>query len=76
VRQTRIEYQFGFRAAAQRLAQRFDNPALVEVSNCKRTDMRLVIGHDVARPKFALRPLATPAASSATLAALTEAARP
>lgn len=76
VRQTRIEYQFGFRAAAQRLAQRFDNAALVEVSNCKKTDMRLVIGHDVARPKFALRPLATPAASSATLAALTEAARP
>jgi Tfp pilus assembly protein PilF len=76
VRQTRIEYQFGFRAAAQRLAQRFDNAALVEVSNCKKTDMRLVIGHDVARPKFALRPLATPAASSATLAALMEAARP
>jgi Flp pilus assembly protein TadD len=76
VRQTRIEYQFGFRAAAERLAQRFDNPALVQVDNCKKTDLRLVIGHDVARPKFALRPIEPSAVSSATLAALTVAPRP
>jgi hypothetical protein len=61
VPQTRVEYQPGFRPAAQRLAQRFDNAAVVEVSNCKKTDMRLVIGRDIARPKFALRPLAEPA---------------
>jgi hypothetical protein len=61
VPQTRVEYQAGFRPAAQRLAQRFDNAAVVEVSNCKKTDMRLVIGRDIARPKFALRPLAEPA---------------
>lgn len=61
VKQTRVEYQFGFRAAAERLAQRFDNVALVEVSNCKKTDMRLVLGRDVASPKFALRPAPAPA---------------
>jgi tetratricopeptide (TPR) repeat protein len=61
VPQTRVEYQAGFRPAAQRLAQRFDNAAVVEVSNCKKSDMRLVIGRDIARPKFALRPLAEPA---------------
>jgi Flp pilus assembly protein TadD len=57
VRQTRVEYQTGFRPAAERLAQRFSNAAVVEVANCRKTDMRLVIGRDIARPKFALRPL-------------------
>lgn len=57
VHQTRVEYQAGFRPAAERLAQRFENATLVEVNNCKKTDMRLVIGRDIARPRFALRPL-------------------
>jgi Flp pilus assembly protein TadD len=61
VHQTRVEYQAGFRPAAERLAQRFDNATLVEVANCKKTDLRLVIGRDVARASFALRPLAVPA---------------
>jgi Flp pilus assembly protein TadD len=60
VRQTRVEYQAGFRPAAERLAQRFDNATLVEVANCKKTDLRLVIGRDVAKASFALRPLALP----------------
>lgn len=55
VRQTRIEYQGPFRAAAERLAQRFDNASVVEVDNCKKTDMRLVIGRDLARPALAPR---------------------
>jgi Flp pilus assembly protein TadD len=67
VPQTRVEYQLGFRPAAERLARRFENAALVEVTNCKKTDMRLVIGRDVARPKFALRPL-LPSASAPALA--------
>jgi TPR repeat/LytR cell envelope-related transcriptional attenuator/Tetratricopeptide repeat len=60
VRQTRVEYQTGFRPAAERLAQRIGNATVVEVDNCKRTDLRLVIGRDIARPTFALRPLAEP----------------
>lgn len=66
VRQTRVEYQHGHLPAAQHLAARFDNAALVEVNNCTRTDLRLVIGRDIARPDFALRPL--PAESSPLLA--------
>ena len=57
VRQTRVEYQHGHLPAAQHLAARFENAALVEVSNCTRTDLRLVLGRDIARPDFALRPL-------------------
>jgi tetratricopeptide (TPR) repeat protein len=57
VQQTRIEYQGAFRAAAERLAGRFDNAKVVEVDNCKPSDVRLVIGRDLARGKFALRPL-------------------
>lgn len=60
VRQTRIEYVNGFRDAAQRLAQRFDNARVVKVDNVTRTDMRLVIGRDIAHPKFVLRPLVQP----------------
>lgn len=56
VRQTRVEFQGPFRAAAERLARRFGNAGVVEVDNCKKTDMRVVIGHDVVGPTFALRP--------------------
>jgi tetratricopeptide (TPR) repeat protein len=59
VRQTRVEYGRGHEPAARRLASRFENAALVEVSNCPRSDLRLVIGRDIARPDFALRPLPT-----------------
>ncbi|MFZ3286635.1 MAG: LytR C-terminal domain-containing protein, partial [Telluria sp.] len=61
VRQTRVEYQSEFRAAAQRLAERFGTLAVVEVADCKLVNMRLVIGRDLVRTNFALRPLAKPA---------------
>lgn len=64
VRQTRIEYQGPFRAAAERLARRFEQASVVQVDNCKRTDMRLVIGHDLARPAVALRTPRQPAAGT------------
>lgn len=67
VRQTRVEYQGPFRAAAERLALRFDNASVVEVDNCKKTDLRLVIGRDLARLGFALRaakPVPPPVAAS------------
>jgi tetratricopeptide (TPR) repeat protein len=68
VQQTRVEYQGAFRAAAERLAWRVGGAKVVEVDNCKPNDMRLVIGRDLARGKFALRPL--PAKSTGpTLAA-------
>jgi tetratricopeptide (TPR) repeat protein len=56
VQQTRIEYQGAFRAAAERLAGRLPGAKLVEVDNCKPSDMRLVIGRDFAVGKFSLRP--------------------
>lgn len=61
VQQTRVEYQQPFREAAERLAERFGMAALVEIPSCKSTDMRLVIGRDLIRARFALRPLAKPA---------------
>jgi hypothetical protein len=67
VRQTRVEYGHGHEPAARRLAARFDNAAVVEVSNCNRSDVRLVLGRDIARADFALRPL--PASESTPLLA-------
>jgi tetratricopeptide (TPR) repeat protein len=63
VPQTRVEYQGGFRAAAERLAFRVGGVKVVEVDNCKPSDLRLVIGHDLARGKFALRPFPGKAAA-------------
>lgn len=60
VRRTRVEYQGGFRASAERLAGRFGNAGVVEVKNCKGTDLRLVIGRDLVRTRFVLRPLERP----------------
>jgi tetratricopeptide (TPR) repeat protein len=68
VQQTRVEYQGAYRAAAERLAWRVGGATVVEVDNCKPNDMRLVIGHDLARGKFALRPLPAKTATP-TLAA-------
>jgi tetratricopeptide (TPR) repeat protein len=68
VQQTRVEYQGAFRAAAERLAWRVGGAKVVEVNTCKPNDMRLVIGRDLARGKFALRPL-PPKDAANTLAA-------
>ena len=64
VRRTRIEHHPDFRAAAERLAQRlghrhtgrFDPVRIVQVDNCKPTDLRLVLGQDLARGQLVLRP--------------------
>jgi tetratricopeptide (TPR) repeat protein len=66
VRHSRIEHAADFRAAAERLAQRlggagngrFDPVQIVQVDNCKPTDMRLVLGQDLARGQLVLRPAA------------------
>jgi hypothetical protein len=55
------------RAAAARRATRIDGARVVEVDNCKPTDVRLVIGRDLAHGKFVLRPL--PAKDAPKLAA-------
>jgi Flp pilus assembly protein TadD len=68
VRRTRVEYQPPFRAAAERLAERFGSATVVQVDNVKSSNMRLVIGRDLIRPKFALRPLPRSAPTLAVLA--------
>lgn len=57
VAHTRIEYAPAFRQEAERLGARFGKAEMVEVANCKRADMLLVIGRDVVGPQFALRPV-------------------
>jgi hypothetical protein len=56
VRQTRVEYEPAFRAAAQRLAERFGNAVAVEVGGVRPANVRLIIGRDIANRNFALRP--------------------
>lgn len=46
VERTRIEYEAGFRDAASRLAEKFGAATMVEVDNCWKADMRLVLGKD------------------------------
>jgi Flp pilus assembly protein TadD len=57
VQRTRVEYQPAFRQAAQQLAERFGSASVVEVEDCKSTDLRLVIGRDLIRARHA-RPAA------------------
>lgn len=58
VKQTRVEYQPMYRAAAARLAERVGSAATVEASNYKGADMRLVIGRDLVEGKGAAKTLA------------------
>jgi Tfp pilus assembly protein PilF len=60
VRVTRIEYRPAHREAAERLAARFGNATTLEVNGLAAPDLRLLIGHDIATGKFALRPVARP----------------
>jgi Tfp pilus assembly protein PilF len=57
VEQTRIEYQPGSRAAAVRLAERFEHAALVEVAPGVAVDVRVVLGRDLMRSKLEARRL-------------------
>ena len=54
VEHTRVEYQGGFRDAANRLAERF-GATVHEVESCNNADVRLVIGRDMARSKAEAR---------------------
>jgi tetratricopeptide (TPR) repeat protein len=57
VEHTRIEYQPGFRDAAARLAERFEDAALVEVERGVAVDVRVVLGRDLMRSKLEARRL-------------------
>lgn len=46
VQRTRVEYEARYKDAASKLAQRFGAATMVEVENCWKADMRLVIGKD------------------------------
>lgn len=56
VRRTRVEYEPAYRAQAERLAERFGGAELEEVARCAPANLRVVLGRDVARRGFALRP--------------------
>ena len=66
VRRTRIEYDPAHRAAAERLASRFGTALLQEAADCAPANLRVVIGRDIARRGFALRP-PVPAMDNAAL---------
>ena len=46
VRQTRIEYQPDFKAAAQQLAQRVGASQVIPAAKTGRSDLRLILGRD------------------------------
>ena len=68
VRQTRVEYEAAYREAAERLASRFGDVALQEVASCAPANLRVVLGRDVARRGFALRPAPVMDAAAPVLA--------
>ncbi|WP_081933957.1 LytR C-terminal domain-containing protein [Massilia sp. 9096] len=55
VRQTRIEYHQAFRGVAQQLAELIGAGAPVEIESVGRSDLRLVIGHDLPSRKIPKR---------------------
>ncbi|WP_288378501.1 LytR C-terminal domain-containing protein [uncultured Massilia sp.] len=56
VRRTRVEYEPAWRSQAERLAERFGGAELQEVARCAPANLRVVLGRDLARRGFALRP--------------------
>lgn len=56
VERTRVEYESGFRDAASQLAARFGAATMVEVDNCWKADLRLVLGKDQKDRLAAARP--------------------
>jgi tetratricopeptide (TPR) repeat protein len=55
VRQTRIEYRTAFRSVAERLAEYLGGGLPIALDGKQRTDMRIVIGHDLPSQKVAER---------------------
>ncbi|BDT56928.1 hypothetical protein MasN3_04220 [Massilia varians] len=70
VRQTRIEYEAAYREAAERLANRFGGAQLQEVASCAPANLRVVLGRDLARRGFALRPTVPAGNAAAPVLAL------
>lgn len=70
VRQTRIEYEAAYRGAAERLASRFGGVPLQEVASCAPANLRVMLGRDIARRGFALRPAAPAGDAPAPVLAL------
>lgn len=68
VRHTRIEFEAAYRDAAERLASRFDSAQLQEVASCAPANLRMVLGRDIPRRGFVLRPPAPPADAGTVLA--------
>ena len=56
VQHTRVEYEAANRAMAELLAARFGGVSLQEVANCAPAGLRVVLGRDIARRGFALKP--------------------
>jgi len=73
VQRTRIEHGAAYRDVAARLALRLDGVALVQVDSARPTDLRLVIGQDLARGKLVLRPAALADTRPVAIAALAKA---
>jgi tetratricopeptide (TPR) repeat protein len=73
VRRTRIEFEAAHRAAAQRLAGRFGGAELQEVASCAPANLRVVLGRDVAKRGFVLRPAVPPAAEAGAVLAMNKA---
>ena len=66
VRQTRIEYQPDFKVAAQKLADRLGARQVIPASRTGRSDLRLILGGDMAKAfpaAVAMLPKARPKAS-------------
>lgn len=69
VAQTRIAYLPGFRAAADRLAERFAHATVEQAAPTQVADVRLVIGRDVMRSKAEARRIIKAALARAAKAA-------
>ena len=69
VHRTHIEYEAANRAMAKRLAARFGGVSMQEVANCAPAGLRVVIGRDIARRGYALKPAVPAGESSPVLAA-------
>jgi len=54
VKRTRVEYQPTFKNAAERLAERVGMAQVVQAGRAGRSDLRLVLGRDLAKPHRAL----------------------
>ena len=64
VQRTRVEYQPAFRSAAEQLALRVGAAQVVRSDKTGRSDLRLVLGHDLAKPHKAVAGMPKPGAGT------------